>query len=43
MNVDVVMVDGKIVEGGVNFVKEYVYFMLNKFKGFVCSIKLNLV
>jgi pseudouridine synthase len=41
LNADVVMVDGKIVEGGVNFVKEHAYFMLNKPKGFVCSTKSN--
>jgi hypothetical protein len=41
LNSDVVMVDGKTVEGGVNLVKEHTYFMLNKPKGFVCSAKAN--
>ncbi|OUS48236.1 pseudouridine synthase [Ostreococcus tauri] len=39
LNTDVVMVDGKVVEGGVSFVKEHTYFMLNKPKGFVCSAR----
>jgi|TARA_B100000003_G_scaffold185962_1_gene180570 pseudouridine synthase len=41
VNADVVMVDGKVIEGGVSFVKEHTYFMLNKPKGFVCSAKPN--
>ena len=41
LNADVVMVDGKTVEGGVNLVKEHTYFMLNKPKGYVCSAKSN--
>jgi len=39
LSADVVMVDGKVVEGGVSFVKEHAYFMLNKPKGFVCSAR----
>jgi len=41
LNADVVMVDGKVIEGGVSFVKEHTYFMLNKPKGFVCSARPN--
>ena len=41
VNADVVMVDGRVIEGGVSFVKEHTYFMLNKPKGFVCSAKPN--
>ena len=39
LSADVVMVDGKVIEGGVSFVKEHAYFMLNKPKGFVCSAR----
>ena len=38
---DVVTLDGKIVQGGINMVKEHAYFMVNKPRGFVCSARAN--
>jgi len=41
LSADVVTVDGKVVQGGVNMVREHAYFMVNKPKGFVCSTRAN--
>ena len=41
LSTDVVTLDGKVVQGGINMVKEHTYFMVNKPKGFVCSARAN--
>ena len=39
LDMDVIELDGKVVEGGVEYAGEHFYFLVNKPKGYVCSTK----
>ena len=39
LDVDVIELDDKVVEGGVEYAGEHFYFLVNKPKGYVCSTK----